>query len=150
VEADFSLPAAVSYSVYKTPLGMAEKNVYDVFRDISRESSDDRTSVQEAMTRTVAGGFPPSDVLKASTDGTGASYPIFASFAMRLFGPHLSALIYSFLLLMGISTLVFVYRFRDARLFTVPLLFFALTLMLLSPLASDQGVVDQIPIGGFR
>ena len=137
VEADFSLAAGVSYSVYKTPLGMANANVAELFRSISRQKGDDRISVQEAMARTAAGDLPAGALLKASTDGNGAGYPVFASFAMRLFGPHLSALIYSFLLMMGISTLVFVYRFRDDRLFMVPLQFFALTLMLLSPLASN-------------
>ena len=102
------------------------------------------------MARTAAGDIPAGALLKASTDGNGAGYPVFASFAMRLFGPHLSALIYSFLLMMGISTLVFVYRFRDDRLFMVPLQFFALTLMLLSPLASNTWPVDQAPIGGLR
>jgi hypothetical protein len=148
VEKDFSLAAAVSYSVYGTPLGMTKANVYQVFRNISR--SDNRISVQEAMARTAAGDLPAGDVLKTSTDGIGASYPIFASLAMRLFGPHLSSLTYSFLLLMVISTLAFIFRFRDDRLFMVPLLFFALTLMLLSPLATNPEVMDQGPIGGYR
>ena len=150
VEADFSLAAAVSYSVYGTPLGMANANVFKIFLNISRQEGDDRISVQEAMARTTAGDLPAGDVLKTSTDGNGAGYPIFASLAMRLFGPHLSALIYSFLLMMGISTLLFIYRFRDDRLFMVPLQFFALTLMLLSPLASNTWPVDQAPIGGLR
>src|SRR5262245_1620785 len=150
VEADFSLPAAVSYSVYKTPLGMANENVAELFENISRQKGDDRISVQEAMTQSAAGHIRSGALLKASTDGNGAGYPIFASLSMRLFGPRLSALIYSFLLLMGISTLVFVYRFRDDRLFMVPLQFFALTLMLLSPLASNTWPVDQAPIGGLR
>jgi hypothetical protein len=150
VEADFSLAAAVSYSVYGTPLGMANANVFKIFLNISRQEGDDRISVQEAMARTTAGDIPAGDVLKTSTDGNGAGYPIFASLAMRLFGPHLFALVYSFLLMMGFSTLLFIYRFRDDRLFTVPLQFFALTLMLLSPLASNTWPVDQAPIGGLR
>ena len=150
VEADFSLAAAVSYSVYGTPLGMANANVAKLFRNVSRQDGDDRISVQKAMARTVAGDIPAGDVLKASNDGNGAGYPIFASLAMRLLGPHLSALIYSFLLMMGISTLIFISRFQDDRLFMVPLQFFALTLMLLSPLASNTLPVDQSPIGGLR
>src|SRR5262249_15780785 len=148
-----SLAAAVSYSVYGTPLGMARKNIYDAFRStISHSSQDshDRISVQEAITRSAAGDLPTSDVLKTSTDGIGAGYPIFASLAMGLFGPHLSSLTDCFLLLMGSSTLIFIFRFRDDRLFMVPLLFLALTLMLLSPLAADPGVMDQCPIGGYR
>ena len=147
VEADFSVAAAVSYLVYGTPLGMAEKNVYEIFRNSSKQAG---ITVQEALIRTTAGSLPAGDVLKTSKDGIGASYPIFASLSMRLLGVRLSSLIYSFLLLIGVSTLAFVSRFRDERLFMVPLVFFALTLMLLSPLTSDQQVMDQVPIGGIR
>jgi hypothetical protein len=150
VESEFGLAAAVSYSVYGTPLGMANANVFKLFRNISREQGDNRMSVQEAMVRVAAGDIPAGDVLKTSTDGNGAGYPIFASLAMRLFGPQLSSLIDSFLLLVGISALVFIWRFRDDRLFMVPLQFFALTLMLLSPLAIDKWPVDESPIGGLR
>jgi hypothetical protein len=146
-EASFSLAAAVSYSDYGTPLGMTEKSVYDVFRNSSEQAG---ILVQEAMIRTASGGLPAGNVLKAGDDGIGASYPIFASLSMRLLGVRLSSLTYSFLLLMGFSTLAFISRFRDERLFMVPLLFFALTLMLLSSLTSDQRVMDQVPIGGYR
>jgi hypothetical protein len=143
VEKDFSLAAAVSYSVYGRPLGIATANVSKLFRNIPKQESDDRISVQEAMARTAAGDIPAGDVLRTSTDGNGAGDFIFASLAMKLFGPHLSALTYSFLLLMGVSTLAFICRFRADRLFTVPLQFFALTLMLLSPLATATWPVDQ-------
>ena len=150
VESDFSLAAAVSYSVYGTPLGMANGNVYELFRNVSRQDTDDRIPVQEAMTRAAAGGLPAGDLLTTSADGIGAGYPIFASLAMRLFGPRLSSLTYCFLLLTASSTLVFIFRFRDDRLFMVPLLFFALSLLLLSSVSSNPGVINQSPIGGSR
>jgi hypothetical protein len=151
-EAAFSLAAAVSYSVYGTPLGTAKANVYEIFRSIPpREDTVNRIPIQQVIARTAAGDLPAADLLKTSTDGVGAGYPIFASLAMQLFGPYISSLIYSFLLLVGISTLVFFYRYRDDRLFMVPLLFLALTLMLLSPLTSDQAAMDWCPIaGGMR
>src|SRR6516164_1880807 len=121
VESEFGLAAAVSYSVYGAPLGMADANVFKLFRNISRGHGDNRISVQEAMLRAAGGDIPIGDMLKTSTDGNGVGYPIFASLAMRLFGPQLSSLINSFLLLMGISALVFIWRFRDDRLFMVPL-----------------------------
>ena len=156
VEIDFSLAAAVSHTVYGTPLGNANANVVREFRtfhyNISRQDPNyhDHISVLDVMARTATGELPAGNALKTHTDGIGAGYPIFSSLAMQLFGPHLSALTYSFLLLLGISTLAFICRFQDERLFMVPLLFFALTLMLLSPLAADSEVSDQIPIGGYR
>jgi hypothetical protein len=140
----------VSYSIYGTPLGMANANVVKLFRSISRHERDERISVQAAIAQAAAGDIPAGEVLKASNDGNGAGYPIFASLAMRLFGPQLSALTYSFLLLMGVSTFMFMCRYQDDRLFMVPLQFFALTLMLLSPLATSTWVVDEAPIGGLR
>jgi hypothetical protein len=145
VEVSSSLPAALSYSVYGTPLGMINVNVESVFREVFLTN---RISVQEAVARSAAGDLPSGGVTKISNDGNGAGYPIFASLAMRLFGSHLSSVLYSFLLLMGVSTLAFIYRFQDDRLFMVPLLFFALALMLL--LASNARVRDQCPIGGIR
>jgi hypothetical protein len=150
VEADFSLGAGVSYSIYGTPLGMANANVVKLFRSISRHERDGRISVQAAIAQAAAGDIPAGEVLNANNDGNGAGYPIFASLAMRLFGPQLSALTYSLLLLMGVSTFMFICRYQDDRLFIVPLQFFALTLMLLSPLATSTWVVDEAPIGGLR
>jgi hypothetical protein len=150
VEAAYSLPAAVSHSVYRTPLGMINPNVQAVFQEIFREEMDNRISVREALARTAAGDLPADHAVKTTTDGNGVGYPIFASLAMQLFGLHLSGLIYAFLLLIGVSTVVFISRFQDDRLFMVPLLFFALTLVLLSPLTSDPEGVDQCPIGGIR
>jgi hypothetical protein len=60
-----------------------------------------------------------------------------------LFGPHLSSFPILFLLLMGIATLAFVKRFSDERLFMVPLIFTALSVMLLTPLLSDQAALDE-------
>jgi hypothetical protein len=69
---------------------------------------------------------------------------------MRLFGVHLSSASYCFILLMGFSMLAFIGRYKDDRLIFVPLQFFVLTYMLLTPLLTDPGIRGQVPIGGNR
>jgi hypothetical protein len=150
VEANFSLPAAISYTAYGTPLGMSDAKIYKAFQNVSRHPSDNLISVQEALARASGGDLPVGELLQVSTDGNGAGYPIFASLALEAFGPRLSSLTYAFLLLMALSTLLFAMRFHDERLFTVPLLFFALTLMLLSPFGFAPKVINEAPIGGLR
>jgi hypothetical protein len=83
-------------------------------------------------------------------DGNGIGYAIFATMAMDLFGPHVSSAIYFFLLLVGVSAIIYLARFRDQRLLLMPATFTILTLMLITPLATEQAVADQLPIGGVR
>jgi hypothetical protein len=149
-ESESSLPAAISYAVYGTPLGAIDSNVLQTVDQIYRTRGITPSSVDRAVEIAGRGDIPRGDAIATTNDGIGAGQLLFMSFAMKLFGAHLSSLTYFFLLLMGVSTLTFVARFRDDRLFMAPLTFFALSILLLTPVFLDQNVADQVPIGGNR
>jgi hypothetical protein len=148
LEHDDSLPTAISHAVYGTRIGIYDSNVRAVFRELNR------TGLTPQSLQTAVEVASRGDILRGSTtlanDGTGAGQPLFMGIAAALFGPHLSSFPILFLLLIGIATFAFVARFDDDRLFLVPLTFTALSIMLLTPLLSDQAVLDQAPIGGNR
>ena len=148
LEHDYSLPAALSHAVYGTRIGLYDGNVRAALLELDRTGLTPR-SLKHAV-EVVSEGNIPRDAETVTNDGQGAGSPLFMSFAAALFGPHLSSFPILFLLLMGITTLAFIARFRDERLFLVPLIFAALSVMLLTPLLSDQEVLDQVPIGGTR
>src|SRR5262252_2585005 len=148
LEHDDSLPTAISHAVYGTRIGIYDSNVRAVFRELDRTGLTPQ-SLQNAVEIASRGDIPRGSTTLAN-DGTGAGQPLFMGIAAGLFGPHLSSFPILFLLLMGIATLAFIARFDDDRLFMVPLTFTALSIMLLTPLLSDQAVLDQAPIGGNR
>src|ERR1051326_7678711 len=148
LEHDDSLPTAISHAVYGTRIGIYESNVRAVFLELNRTGLTPQ-SLRNAVKLASRGDIPRGNTTLAN-DGIGAGQPLFMGVAAALFGPHLSSFPILFLLLMGIATLAFVARFDDDRLFMVPLTFTALSVMLLTPLLSDQAVLDQAPIGGNR
>jgi hypothetical protein len=148
LEHDESLPTAISHAVYGTRIGIYDSNVRAVFFKL-RGSGLTPQSLNNAVELTSRGDIPRGSTTLAN-DGIGAGQPLFMGFAAALFGPHLSSFPILFLLLMGIAMLAFVARFDDDRLFMLPLTFAALSLLLLTPLLSDQAVLDQAPIGGNR
>src|SRR5262249_59340158 len=146
LEHDDSLPAAISHAVYGTRIGLYDSNVRAVFLELDRTKLTPQ-SLENAVDVASRGNIPRGiEVL--GNEGIGAGQPLFMGIAAALFGPHLSSFPILFLLLMGIATLAFIARFDDDRLFMVPLTFTALSIMLLTPLLSDQAVLDQAPIGG--
>jgi virginiamycin B lyase len=84
------------------------------------------------------------------SDGNGLGYSFLATASLFFFGPHTLSLVLGFVVLLGIPVLLFLLRFSDDRLLAVSVLFLALTLMLLTPHATNQTSVDQAPIGGIR
>jgi hypothetical protein len=143
-----SLPAAISHAVYGAPLGQYDTSVYAVFFDLNRTGVTAQ-SVQRAVEEVARGTLPRGGTVIAN-EGIGAGQPLFMGFAAALFGPRLSSFTYLFLLLMAISTIAFIARFSDDRLFMVPLTFAALSVMLLTPMIFDQVTLDEMPIGGNR
>lgn len=140
-----AVPAAISHLIYGTPVGAMDSNVRSTFWRIKGE-----TSIDEAI-RKVADGSVPKGILEPwAADGTGAGTTLFATFSMWLFGMYMSSFVYFFLGVVGISTTAFILRFRDARLFSVPLYFFVLSVMLLTPLCASPEVAREAPIGGNR
>ena len=148
LEHDDSLPTAISHAVYGTRIGIYDSNVRAVFLELNRTGLTPQ-SLRNAVELASRGDIQRGNTTLAN-DGLGAGQPLFMGIAAALFGPHLSSFPILFLLLMGIATLAFVARFDDERLFMVPLTFTALSFMLLTPLLSDQAVLDQAPIGGNR
>jgi hypothetical protein len=148
-EYSVSIPAAISNVVYGVQLGLIDSNVLAEFQDTFSAEGVTPESVEKAVEVAAHGDLSHGDKL-TTTDGIGIGQVLFLATAMRLFGPHLSSAPYCFLLLMGFSTLAFIGRFKDDRLIFVPLQFFALTCMLLTPLLTDPGIRGQVPIGGNR
>ncbi|HJU32900.1 MAG TPA: hypothetical protein VJ740_15660 [Hyphomicrobiaceae bacterium] len=148
-EYDLAFPVAISNIVYGTPLGLVDGNVQAAYRGALQREGVSPESVAKAVALIARGDIPRGEALP-TTDGTGVGQLIFTTFAMRLFGPRIDALPYCFLLLMGASVAAFIARFRDERLLAVPVQFAALSLMLIGPLAADQRIADQVPIGGNR
>lgn len=148
-EYDVSVPAAISHVVYHLPLGMVDSNVKNKFNEVFGAEGVTPASVNKAVEIAARGELPPGSP-QSTTDGTGIGQMLFNVAAMRVFGPHLLSLPYLFLLLMGLSTLLFALRYRDQRLIAVPLQFAVLTAMLMIPLMTDPQIRDQVSIGGNR
>ena len=141
-------PAAISFAVDGDPIGLIDSNVAQAYYTEVKTSSP-REAVDATVKKLVSGEVKPSHTLGPSGDGNGAVPAIFASLAMRLFGPRASSLAYAFLGLMAVSALLFLASFRDDRSFFVALVFAALTLILLSPLTTTK-ISEQVSIGGIR
>ena len=144
LEAAGALPVAVSYLVYGTPLGAMDDNVLQSFLQPAGKS------VQDVLATAAAGSIQHGAVDLYSLDGTGSGINLFATAAMCLFGAGISSLVRFYLVLIGISAVAFVLRYQDKRLFVVPLYFFVLTVMLLTPLCASADAASQMPIGGQR
>jgi hypothetical protein len=148
LEHDDSLPAAISHAVYGTRIGIYDSNVRAVFFEL-RGTALTPQALKNAVEVASRGNIPRGGETLAN-DGIGAGQPLFMGIAAHLFGSDLSSFPILFLLLMGIATLAFIARFDDDRLLMVPLTFAALSIMLLTPLLSNQEILDGTPIGGNR
>src|SRR5258708_8836824 len=148
-EFNSSIPAAISNVVYGVPLGLIDSNVRAEFEDNFRVEGLNPGSLEKAVNKAARGDIPRGNPLPAN-EGIGIGQTLSSAAAMALFGPNLLSIGYCFLLLMGISALAFVGRYKGALLAFVPLQFFTLTCMLLTPLLTNQIVLDEAPIGGNR
>jgi hypothetical protein len=137
------LAAAVSNVVYGAPLGK-------VYPAIQAQLLDMGASVEEVFDRVTHLSPPPQNAMTAQPDGNGIGFIVAASWAMRLFGPHLFAIPLFMLGLLALSAAIFLWRFPDDRSAVVTVSFLALTLMLCTPLVWDPGIAGQISIGGIR
>src|SRR5580704_3842437 len=104
-----------------------------------------RTPAEEAIARALKSGIEPAHDLKPSDDGTGIGPIVMVRAAFALFGVQARALPYFFVLVLGISTVAFMLRFQDRRIFAIPVLFTAFTALILSPLALDAA--EHAPLG---
>ena len=145
------LVVTASYLFYDKPLGSLDRGLWEfiVSHTMSANPSEEAPAdpfLSEAGARTIR----PGGTMATTVDGSGFGYSLFAAVALARFGAQTFSLALGFVLLLGISVLAFALRFRDRRLAAIPILFLALTVMLLAPQATDQVWIDQSPIGGFR
>src|SRR5208282_3652912 len=106
--------------------------------------------IQQTLEETARGGSETGPLLAANPDGEGIGYTVITTLAMRLFGLHLSSLTLVLMTIMGISTFVFLLRYQDDRVFVVLLYFLALTIMLFTPLVTNERFANAAPVGGIR
>jgi len=138
-----SIAAAVSNVAYGAPLGKVYAGVLARFLEMD-------VPLDKTMEQTARRAVPPGALLGSTSDGNGIGYIVLASVGMRLFGLNTSSLVLSMLALMGISALVFLWRFRDRRSVVVILYFTSLTVMLFTPLTWHRDYLLNIGIGGIR
>jgi hypothetical protein len=144
LEAAGAFPAAASYLVYGTPLGAVDHNVEAKF------FHPDGMSVQDVLALAASKSIPPGPVAPTTVDGIGAGTDVFATAAMAMFGVNILSVVLLYLLMIGITAVAFILRYRDRRLIVIPLYFLVVTVMLLTPLVNSAVAVDQVPIGGQR
>jgi len=105
---------------------------------------------EEAIERALQAEIKPTHDLAPVTDGTGIGPVLMIRAAFAVFGLRARALPYFFVLVLGISTVAFIFRFQDRRIFVIPVLFTAFTVLILSPLTSDAANAAEAPFGGMR
>ena len=137
-----SIAAAVSNVVYGAPLGKVYSGLLDKF-----------LTFDVPMTQTLAQAahheLEPGALRGATADGNGIGYILVASASMCLFGPHVSSIVLGMLILMGVSILAFLWRYRDERALVVILCFVSLTVMLFTPMVWSN-FAGQVSVGGIR
>ena len=136
------LAAAVSNALYGAPFGAVFEEILGSFLTVG-------TPIDILIER-LAADATPGRLAPVVQDGTGLGYVVFATLAMHIFGPRLSAIIWLYFIFVAISALAFLWRYRDERLVALPLYFSSLTIMLFTPLTSNPINLEQFPVGGIR
>jgi hypothetical protein len=139
------IPAAVSHWLYGTSGGLIDTGVFDFFLKALRQT----TPTDDIVDQAVHGASPRTGWFTVAMDGQGVGDIVATELAFALFGPRGLSLTLLYLLLIGLSTISFVLRYRDERMSAAPILLLALTLLLFTPLLERQ-IAQQAPIGGIR
>jgi hypothetical protein len=137
------LAAGTSSVLYGAPFGK-------VYPAVQAQLLDMRSPAEATLNKVTRLEGPLGDQTTAINDGNGLGFIVSTNWAMRLFGPHLTALPLFTLALMATSVAIFLWRFRDEQCALVTVTFFSLTLMMCTPLLWDLDIASQIPIGGIR
>jgi hypothetical protein len=134
IEQQGPLVFAASHLFYDRPFGSIDSGLWEHVKthvilrgELQEEPAD--AFLTSAAKRNIQSG----EVMPTTVDGLGLGYAIFATAALFLFGPHTFSLLLGFVILMSVSVVAFLSRFRDDRTLAVQILFFALTIMLLGP-----------------
>jgi hypothetical protein len=151
IEQTGSLLFASSYLYYGKPFGAVDGGLWlFVMQHVGLTRSLEEQPADSFLADAAARKIPAGDIRPIIQDGNALGHSYFATASLFLFGPHTSSLVFGFAILLGISVAAFLLRFFDDRILTIPILFLALTLMLLTPHATSQLWIDQSPIGGHR
>jgi hypothetical protein len=138
-----SIIVVLSHELFHSPFGLMDWGVYNYFRlntgGLTAEEAITQ-AIHNAVTERVSSVFP---------GGQGVGEIVTVTAAFRLFGPHMRALIYFYLLVIGVSVSAFLVRFRGEQMAAVPIVLFSLTLFLFTPL-SEPAWAAAILIGGIR
>jgi hypothetical protein len=138
-----SIIVVLSHKLFHSPLGLMDWGVYNYFRLNTGGLTADEAitkAIHNAVSERVSSVFP---------GGQGVGEIVTVTAAFRLFGPHMRALIYLYLLVIGVSVAAFLVRFRGEQMAAVPIVLFSLTLFLFTPL-SEPVWAAAILIGGIR
>lgn len=138
-----AMASATSNIVYGAPLASVYSGVLDEFL---RPTG----SPEEIVDKVKSKKIKPGDLIPYNPDGLGAGEAIFATVSMRIFGVHVSSVLWSFLTLMTIAVVAFLVRFPDNRALVAVAALSALILMFASRLGTTAENISQIPVGGYR
>ncbi len=145
VEEDGPFPAAISRHLYGATLGLADTGVLHYFWNNEAGGLSAAQMVDQAL----QGKMPRSHALTAIPDGIGVGAIVITELSFLVFGPHASSLVRFFILLIGLSSVCFMLRYRDDRISAVPIVILSFTLLLITPLMAPENAA-QSPIGGMR
>ena len=116
VEFDGAFSTALSNAVSGAPLGFVYGPI-DHFLTALHDPPMENAGVNTLAAQKIA--TTPRE-LTLRLDGNGIGYVIFATMAIKLFGPHIHSVVSFFLFLVGVSAVIYVARFRDQRLLLMP------------------------------
>jgi len=145
VDEEWPIPTALSRVMFGSPLGLADKALLRYFQHTATEKT-----TADAVERVAREGVTPTHEDQMPLDGQGLGPCLSATLAFELFGTHARSLCLLFLTLLGISTVAYVLRFRDERLWVLPVFLAALTFLLLSPAMELPAWATEAPLGGSR
>jgi hypothetical protein len=138
-----SIAAAISNVAYGAPLGK-------VYSGVLAQVLDFKVPLDKTLAEAARQEVLPGNLLGSTMDGNGIGYIVVASLSMRLLGLHTLSIVLAMLTLMGVSAMVFSWRFPDRRAVVVLLYFSSLTIMLFTPLVWQPAYSLNMTIGGIR
>jgi tetrahydromethanopterin S-methyltransferase subunit B len=138
-----SIAAAISNVAYGAPLGK-------VYSGVLAQVLDFKVPLDKTLAEAARQEVLPGNLLGSTMDGNGIGYIVVASLSMRLLGLHTLSIVLAMLTLMGVSAMVFSWRFPDRRAVVVILYFSSLTIMLFTPLVWQPAYSLNMTIGGIR
>src|SRR5262249_18147000 len=142
---------ATSYLFYGKQFGSIDSGLWESFlKNTASANPSDEESADLFLANAADRKIPAGGLIASMLDGNGVGYAYFATVSLFLFRPYTLSLVLGFAIVLSISVIAFLLRFSDDQILVVPVLFLALTLMLLTPHATIQFWIDQNPIGGDR